>query len=198
MKPVILAAEEATDDALTALRAGACGYFRQDISAEQLLKSLELVACGQAVSHRASRFVQSLDRANSETQQHDQTSADHRIMTGGISKSASASDPDSQSELTLARDVTRSLSRRELLILRMLTEGASNKVIAFKLVNTESTVKMHMKAILRKLRLQNRTQAAMWARNHVDEDVWISLSSATQHASSKHRHGRDASPSSAC
>jgi DNA-binding NarL/FixJ family response regulator len=48
-----------------------------------------------------------------------------------------------------------------------LTEGASNKIIARKLVITESTVKVHMKAILRKLRLQNRTQAAIWARTHL-------------------------------
>jgi len=57
-----------------------------------------------------------------------------------------------------------------MLILRMLTQGASNKTIAFKLVITESTVKVHMKAILRKLRLQNRTQAAIWASNNVAED----------------------------
>ena len=55
------------------------------------------------------------------------------------------------------------------MILRTLTEGASNKVIALKLVITESTVKVHMKAILRKLRLQNRTQAAIWARTHLGE-----------------------------
>ena len=44
-----------------------------------------------------------------------------------------------------AGDVVRDLSRRELLILRTLTEGASNKVIALKLVITESTVKVHMR-----------------------------------------------------
>ena len=66
-------------------------------------------------------------------------------------------------------DVVRSLSRRELVILRTLTEGASNKIIARKLVITELTVKVHMKAILRKLRLQNRTQAAIWARTHLGE-----------------------------
>jgi two-component system, NarL family, nitrate/nitrite response regulator NarL len=65
-----------------------------------------------------------------------------------------------------------SLSRREMLILRMLMEGASNKNIALNLVITESTVKVHMKAILRKLRLQNRTQAAIWARNNVNESDW--------------------------
>ncbi|MGZ5917046.1 MAG: response regulator transcription factor [Methyloceanibacter sp.] len=74
------------------------------------------------------------------------------------------------------------MSRREMLILRMLMQGASNKTIARNLVITESTVKVHMKAILRKLRLQNRTQAAIWARNNVKESDWnkqtASMSSA--------------------
>ena len=77
-----------------------------------------------------------------------------------------------------------SLSRREMLILRMLMQGASNKVIARNMVITESTVKVHMKAILRKLRLQNRTQAAIWARNHVNEADWNNRAGAG--ASSAH------------
>ena len=77
-----------------------------------------------------------------------------------------AMEPSSESQTS---DVAQGLSRRERLILRMLTEGASNKVIALKFVITESTVKVHMKTILRKLRLQNRTQAAMWARDHSSE-----------------------------
>lgn len=60
------------------------------------------------------------------------------------------------------------LSRRELLILKGLTLGHSNKVIARNLVITESTVKVHMKAVLRKLRLVNRTQAAIWARENIN------------------------------
>jgi DNA-binding NarL/FixJ family response regulator len=72
-------------------------------------------------------------------------------------------------EQSMPGNVIRSLSRRELVILRTLTEGASNKIIARKLVITESTVKVHMKAILRKLRLQNRTQAAIWTRTHLGE-----------------------------
>ena len=76
-----------------------------------------------------------------------------------------------------------SLSRREMLILRMLMEGASNKHIGRNLVITESTVKVHMKAILRKLRLQNRTQAAIWARNNVNESDW---NKQTPSASSAH------------
>jgi len=70
-------------------------------------------------------------------------------------------------QLMPGNDVARSLSRRELVILRTLTEGAANKIIARKLVITESTVKVDMKAILRKLRLQNRTEAAIWARTHL-------------------------------
>ena len=69
----------------------------------------------------------------------------------------------------------------------MLTEGASNKVIALKMVITELTVKVHMKAILRKLRLQNWTQAAMWARNHVDEAVWAGLSTPGPRLGQGHR-----------
>ncbi len=63
------------------------------------------------------------------------------------------------------------LSRRESLILQSLTLGESNKAIARKLVITESTVKVHMKAILRKLRLGNRTQAAMWARTNLNGEI---------------------------
>jgi two-component system nitrate/nitrite response regulator NarL len=47
-------------------------------------------------------------------------------------------------------------------------EGTSNKVIAWKLQVAESTVKIHIKSILRKIGAANRTQAAMWATNHMD------------------------------
>jgi len=55
------------------------------------------------------------------------------------------------------------LSDRETQILRLLTTGASNKLIARELGLAEATVKVHIKAILRKARAENRTQAAMWA-----------------------------------
>jgi two-component system nitrate/nitrite response regulator NarL len=48
-------------------------------------------------------------------------------------------------------------------ILEGLMLGESNKVIARKLEIAEATVKVHVKAILRKVRVRNRTQAAMWA-----------------------------------
>ena len=47
-----------------------------------------------------------------------------------------------------------------------MTEGYSNKTIARKINVAEATVKVHIKAILRKIRVHNRTQAAVWAVNH--------------------------------
>jgi two-component system nitrate/nitrite response regulator NarL len=55
------------------------------------------------------------------------------------------------------------LSQREREILVLLAEGDSNKQIARLCNITESTVKVHLKAILRKITVHNRTQAAIWA-----------------------------------
>ena len=55
------------------------------------------------------------------------------------------------------------LSQREREILTHLSEGDSNKQIARLCNITESTVKVHLKAILRKITVHNRTQAAIWA-----------------------------------
>ncbi|WP_418292071.1 response regulator transcription factor [Methylobacterium durans] len=60
----------------------------------------------------------------------------------------------------------RSLSPSELKILKCLAEGVSNKVIALQHCLAEATVKIHVKNILRKLSAQNRTQAAIWAREN--------------------------------
>jgi two-component system nitrate/nitrite response regulator NarL len=45
--------------------------------------------------------------------------------------------------------------------------GTPNKVIARNLDITEATIKVHVKAILRKIGVANRTQAAMWATEHL-------------------------------
>ena len=61
----------------------------------------------------------------------------------------------------------KSLSGREAQILHLITQGAANKVIARDLGLAEATVKVHVKAILRKVKVSNRTQAAMWAQQHL-------------------------------
>jgi two-component system, NarL family, nitrate/nitrite response regulator NarL len=60
----------------------------------------------------------------------------------------------------------RGLSPREQEILQALVTGASNKMIANKLGITEATVKVHLKTLLRKIDVNNRTQAAIWAMNN--------------------------------
>lgn len=62
----------------------------------------------------------------------------------------------------------KSLSGREAQILHLITQGAANKVIARELGMAEATVKVHVKAIFRKVKVSNRTQAAMWAKQHVN------------------------------
>lgn len=57
------------------------------------------------------------------------------------------------------------LSIRERDILLSITEGISNKEIAHRCNISEATVKVHVKHILRKLNMQNRTQAAVWAKS---------------------------------
>ena len=49
-----------------------------------------------------------------------------------------------------------------------LIKGQSNKTIARACGITEATVKVHMKAILRKVPCSNRTQVAIWALAHID------------------------------
>lgn len=65
------------------------------------------------------------------------------------------------------RDALAGLSPKERIILRELTRGASNKVIAQRLLISDATVKVHMRAIFRKIGVQNRTQAAIWARENL-------------------------------
>jgi two-component system nitrate/nitrite response regulator NarL len=171
---------------MLALEAGVCGFLSQNIPSKQLIKSLELVALGQTVIHPQfdlAAFAQMALQSHS-TLEFEATSAtpgsNGYKAIGELPRHSEVQPPAALVALPvaetrgtsnggLAGDVVRDLSRRELVILRTLTEGASNKVIALKLVITESTVKVHMKAILRKLRLQNRTQAAIWARTHLGE-----------------------------
>lgn len=74
------------------------------------------------------------------------------------------------------------LSDRESQILDMVVKGQTNKAIANTCAVSEATVKVHLKSILRKIQVSNRTQAAIWALSHgfvheADTDV-KALSSA--------------------
>jgi two-component system nitrate/nitrite response regulator NarL len=79
------------------------------------------------------------------------------LLTGGPIPPGRGADP-------LGHD--NSLSDRETQILACLVNGASNKRIANELDISEGTVKVHLKSLLRKIHVKNRTQAAIWALNH--------------------------------
>lgn len=85
-------------------------------------------------------------------------------------------EPDSQGDGRA--ELHRLLSMREIEILVCLAKGQTNKLIARRLDISEATVKVHVKTMLRKLSLANRTQAAIWALQHhlipLDEDpAWL-------------------------
>jgi two-component system nitrate/nitrite response regulator NarL len=54
------------------------------------------------------------------------------------------------------------LTRREEDILRLIAKGCSNKLIARELDLSVGTVKVHVKHVLKKLRLKSRVEAAVW------------------------------------
>lgn len=58
------------------------------------------------------------------------------------------------------------LSNRQTEILERIANGQSNKEIARGLGTSEATVKVHVRSVLRKIGVENRTQAAIWAHAH--------------------------------
>lgn len=79
------------------------------------------------------------------------------LLVNGIANTVPAAVP---------ADNSFGLSDRETQILQCLVQGDSNKAIANRLNITEATVKVHMKSLLRKINVSNRTQAAIWALNN--------------------------------
>jgi two-component system, NarL family, nitrate/nitrite response regulator NarL len=128
------------------LSVGVYGYIIKSTRSTRMLAALRLVALGEKVV--PSDFVDT-------------------VSVCGIER-AIGSDFDHEIE-------EAKLSPREMDVLCGLMAGYANKVIARKLEVCEATVKVHVKAILRKLHVHNRTQAALWANTHgINETVFLS------------------------
>jgi len=92
------------------------------------------------------------------------------VMSGGVFVPASAVSSDWLRRPTAgqAKSSNRdhaSLTERQLIVLELMAAGKSNKEIASDLSITEITVKAHVSAILRKLEVNNRVQAAILAKD---------------------------------
>lgn len=73
-----------------------------------------------------------------------------------------------KSESTIPDSASQAgLTERELEIVKLIAEGNSNKIIARKLDIVESTVKVHVKHALKKLKLKSRVEIAVWATNNL-------------------------------
>jgi DNA-binding NarL/FixJ family response regulator len=133
---------------VSAFRAGANGYFVDVMTCDVFIKSMELVMMGETIFPPPFlSFVLGPE-------------GDH-LGEGVLRKEKN------QAILVTTQDMLApQLSAREKSILRCLIEGDSNKCIARKIDIAEATVKVHVKAILRKIGVQNRTQAAIWGMNN--------------------------------
>jgi two-component system, NarL family, nitrate/nitrite response regulator NarL len=158
LRIIVLSEQFLPDQLLTVIEAGADGYLmKNEISPDALLKSIELVLVeGVVVPPGFTKLL------NSRTQ----------VLLNNVPPvpipellpEYRQSEP--RNDVVQADDFGR-LSSREHLVLMHLTRGDSNKCIARVLNIAEATVKVHVKSLLRKIRVCNRTQAAMWAMTHV-------------------------------
>jgi two-component system, NarL family, nitrate/nitrite response regulator NarL len=135
-------------DIAAAFQAGANAYFSEATPSDEFLKAIELIVLGQQTMLPFELLSQiSGARLQPEC----------RGMQIAPSVLASIHG------VHFTQPKSFHLSPRESGILQCLLRGAPNKLIAREINISEATVKVHVKAILRKIGASNRTQAAIWA-----------------------------------
>ena len=151
---VVLASAPSNGLSRTASLCGVRALLSKDISGTVLQRALELVMLGQRLFPAPGADAGSPRCAEP-------------IPIGRYSQMLVADQPGPRLRLAVPgpRDDVQ-LSEREEQILRCLIDGAPNKTIARGLAITDATVKVHIKGLLRKLRVNNRTQAAIWGVNN--------------------------------
>ena len=85
----------------------------------------------------------------------------HQAAAGEMVLSEALTPVLAASRATTERDVNQ-LTPRERDILKLIAQGLPNKMIARRLDITESTVKVHVKHMLKKMKLKSRVEAAVW------------------------------------
>ena len=137
---IMLTAYHDDQQVFHAIRVGASAYFPKDVSPRRLIEAIRLV-------HQGSYVVE--DRVLEKPQVGEWLLAQFEQVEGA--------ETDSLGALLVP------LSPREMEILQHIAQGKSNKEIAYELGISRQTVKNHMTSILRKLAVNDRTQAAIYA-----------------------------------
>jgi DNA-binding NarL/FixJ family response regulator len=140
IKVVVLTGYDDAEQVFHALRAGASAYCPKDVTPEALISTIHAARDGLYV-------------VGEKVMSHEEVVLWVDDKIGRMGGSA----PGDVDEMFVP------LSPREMEILEHVTSGLSNKEIAYKLGISHQTVKNHMTAILRKLRVDDRTQAAVYA-----------------------------------
>ncbi|RMH00810.1 MAG: DNA-binding response regulator [Chloroflexi bacterium] len=148
VRVIMITGYDDAEQVFHALRAGASAYCPKDITPEALTNIIHAVYEGS--------YVVGEKRMN-----YDELM---QWIEQKVGRFAGPLDSD-------AEEMFVPLSPREMEILEHVTRGLSNKEIAYKLGISHQTVKNHMTAILRKLRVDDRTQAAVYALRH----GWVRL-----------------------
>ncbi|KGD86706.1 XRE family transcriptional regulator [Achromobacter sp. RTa] len=138
---IILTVSEEADELGQALRDGARGYLVKNIDAEALTAAIRRAAGGEPVI------------ADSMTAKLVEQFRGQASQSGLAAQAQGAGDRNR-------------LTARERQIVQWLARGASNKVIARELDVSESTVKIHVQNVLKKLNLTSRVQVAVYAVEH--------------------------------
>lgn len=139
MAIIVLTAYNNDDQMLHALRSGAAAYYPKDVSPSELIPAIRAVNDDKYMIYNSVM-----------------TKADaFRWILKQVEELTVANDP--------SQDAFSPLSPREMEILSLTTRGASNKEIATLLSISRQTVKNHMSSVLRKLGVEDRTQAAVLA-----------------------------------
>jgi len=145
---LMLTVSEDEQDLAAALRGGACGYLLKTVDSDVLASAIVRTMAGDSIvsPEMTSKLVSAFQ------------------ALPGLAAAATPRD----GAVAPAPDTLDSLSPREREILRHIARGASNKEIARALDIAETTVKIHVQHILRKLGLTSRVQAAVIAAGRLD------------------------------
>lgn len=96
------------------------------------------------------------------------------VLAGIRTAAAQGSPIDPRVARTLLTDggvgVPAQLSPRELDVLRLVAQGLPNKLVGRKLGISERTVKVHLGNVFRRIGVQDRTSAALWARENLPDE----------------------------